>query len=358
MRPGRTPWLGGYVRAGKSGPTYVIERWLGGVHFHVSTRRRTERAALRELERFEADPHGYRPVSETDAPVRITADLVARYRKHLLEVKKDTLDWVRTVVRFLGDWAEDLAGGDLRRLKTVALRDALEERGTSRRHRIEAIKGFCRWLREDREVLAINQDPALALRVPQAEPAKQRRRRAVPLQYVELVLPHLPPETRDVLRLLTGTAWHISEVRRFAQLGEVVRPVGGDPLAVLVTPHKSGDLTRTPITTAEHLAAAERIRTRGRIPIRETLVDQMQRACDRVRQIQADAGVPEPKRMPHWRLGVMRHSVLTHAVEQGATPQEAAEFANHRSVQTTKRFYVDVAVPTVRVPVLRLVPGP
>src|SRR5262245_36309832 len=54
----RQRWLGGYVRHGKSGPVFWLERWLDGVHFHVSTRRRTERAALRELERFEKDPHG------------------------------------------------------------------------------------------------------------------------------------------------------------------------------------------------------------------------------------------------------------------------------------------------------------
>lgn len=355
MKPRRARWLGGYIRQGKSGPVYVIERWLGGVHLHLSTRRRTERAALKELERFEADPHGYQAIRSEDAPLRITAELVGRYRKYLRTTKKDTPDWVSNVVRLLAHWAEDLGAADLRRMKTVKLRDVLDERQTSRRHRIEAIKGFCRWLREDRELLAIGQDPTLALKVPQAEPAKQRRRRAVPMDYVDLVLPHLPEETRDVLRLLTGTAWHVSEVRRFAAAGELVRPVSGDPLAVLVTPHKSGDLTRTPITTPEHLAAAERIRGRGRIPIRETLVGHMREACERVRQFQADAGVPEAKRMPHWRLGVMRHSVLTHAVEQGATPQEAAEFANHRSVQTTKRFYVDVAVPTVRVPVMRLV---
>lgn len=357
MKSPRTRWLGGYIRQGKSGPVYVIERWLDGAHFHVSTRRRTERAAQRELERFEGDPHGYQAIRSEDAPLQITADLVGKYRKYLREVKKDTPEWVSNVIRLLAHWSEDLGRADLRRLKTVELRDALETRRTSRRHRIEAIKGFCRWLREDRDQLAIHQDPTLALKVPQAEPAQQRRRRAVPMAYVALVLPHLPEATRDVLRLLTGTAWHVSEVRRFAQLGEVVRPVGGDPLAVLVTPHKSGDLTRTPITTAEHLAAAERIRGRGRVPIRETLVGHMRAACDRVRQLQATAGVPEAQRMPHWRLGVMRHSVLTHAVEQGATPAEAAEFANHRSVQTTKRFYLNAAVPTVRVPVLRLVPG-
>jgi hypothetical protein len=351
----RTPWLGGYVRHGRTGPVYVLERKIGGVHFHVSTRRRTEKAALKELERFERDPHAYRALDESTAPLTITAELLARYRTYLRTEKQDSVEWTSNVIRLLARWREDLAGADLRKLKTVQLRDILDARRTSRRHRIEAIKGFCAWLRKQRELLPIGQDPTLALLVPQVEPAKHHRRRAVPLDYVALVLPHLPPETQDVLRLQTGTAWHISEVRRFAESGEIVPHAGGKPLAVLVTLHKSGDLTRTPVTTAEHLAAAQRVRARGRIPIRETLVNQMRRACDGVRAGQLAAGVPADQLMPHWRLGVARHSVLTHAVQHGATPAEAAEFAGHRSSVTTKRFYIDLAVPTVTVPVLQLV---
>jgi integrase len=349
----RKRWLGGYVHHGRGGPVFVIERWAGGARHHVSTGCRTERAALAELERFERDPSEYRANRAGGDALCITAELVAKYRAWM-RAKGDTSDWIREVTRHLAHWAEDLGGRDIRRVKAAELRDALDARRTSRRHRIEALKGFCGWLRVDRELLNVSEDPTLSLRVPPAEPAKNKRRRAVPMAYVHLVLPHLPPAAQDVLRLLSGTAWHVSEVRRFAKVGEVVRPAGGEVLAVLVTPHKSGDLTQTPITTREHLAAAERIRRFGSIPTRETLVNQMRRACDAARAAQRAAGAPEDQLMPHWRLGVMRHSVLTHAVEQGASPREAAEFAGHRSDRTTRRFYVDLAVPTVRVPVLRL----
>lgn len=350
----RVTWLGGYVRHGKKGPTYVIERWIGGEHFHVSTRCKTERAALKQLERFEANPMGYSPLGDSAVP--ITAELLDEYDRFMSERKRNTAEWTATVIRFLGAWRAEFGS---KCLKTISIqRDvnpALDRWKTSRKHRIEALKGFCSWLRMEKGLITTAEDRTLDLAVPQSAPAKHRRRRAVSAEHIIAVLPHLPDEARDVLTLLTGTAWHISEVRRFAHLGEIVRPASAKPLAVLVTPHKSGDLTRTPITTEEHLEAAERIRQRGRIPIRETLVNQMRAACDKVRAKQREVGVPDEKLMPHFRMGVMRHSALTFAVEQGASAAQASEFANHRSVVTSKKFYIDVAEPTVSVPVLRIV---
>lgn len=354
VMPNRRPWLGGYVRKGKKAETFVIDRWVKGVHFHISTRCRTERAALKQLERFEANPYGYSPLDSDELPLTITSELLEEFRVFMRQERKNTPEWTGNVIRYLTHWAEDLAGKDLRHLSVARdLEKALQTRKTSRRHRIEAIKSFCAWLRRT-ERLNIADDATINLHVPQIEPAKNKRRRAVSMADVEAVMPHLSAEVLDVLLLQSGTAWHISEVRRFAGSGEIVRPISGDPLAVLVTRHKSGDLTRTPIRAPEHLAAAERILARGRIPIPETLADAMKRACEKVRAKQAEAGVPEKNRMPHWRLGVMRHTVLSHAVEQGASPQEVSEFAGHRSVQTSRRFYIDVATPTVSVPVMRL----
>lgn len=354
MAASRRPWLGGYVRKGKKSETFVIDRWVKGVHFHVSTRCRTERAALKQLERFEANPYGYSPLDAEELPLTITSELLTEFRAFMREHKRNTPEWTSNVIRYLGHWMVDLAGKDLRRLSVARdLEKALHARGTSRRHRIEAIKFFCAWLRRT-ERLNIADDATLNLHVPQIEPAKNKRRRAVSMADVQAVMSKLSPEARDVLILQSGTAWHVSEVRRFASAGEIVRPIGRDPLAVLVTRHKSGDLTRTPINDADQLAAAERILARKRIPIAETLVTQMRKACDAVRKDQSDAGIPEKEWMPHWRLGVMRHTVLTHAVEKGASPQEVSEFAGHRSVQTSKRFYIDVATPTVSVPTMRL----
>lgn len=355
----RRPWLGGYIREGKRRPTYVIDRWVSGVHFHVSTRCSTERAALKQLERFEADPFAYSPLREEIVALTITKDLCEAYREHMLRRKRNTPEWVGNVMRFLADWAEDLEGKDLRRLSVQKdLRPAIAKRKTSERHRTEAIKAFCTWLRQERGLLTTASDATLDMPVPKSVAAKTHRRRAVPQEFVRAVLPELPAEARDVMILQVGTAWHVAEARRFAAIGEIVRPVQvpGAPLAVLVTPHKSGDLTRTPIHNREHLAAAERIRLRKRIPIKETLCLQMRAACDSVRAKQAAAGVPEEERMPHFRLGDMRHTVLTWAYEMGASAEQISQFANHRSVETTKKFYLDAAIPTVNVPVLRLLP--
>jgi hypothetical protein len=351
----RRVWLGGYVRNGKKGPTYVIERWVRGEHFHVSTRCRTERAALKQLERFEADPYGYTPLPE-DSRVVITLELCAEFRDFMVKRKRNSPEWIETVMRFLGDWEEDLGGKDLRFLNLQRdLKPPLETR-KSRKHRIEAIKSFCSWLRTEKGLLRKAEDATLDLKVPQSPPAKHKRRRAQSREHVLAILPQLPDVTRDVLTLQIGTAWHISEVRRFASGGEIVE--GTAPLlAVLVVKHKGGDLVRTPIKTPEHLEAARRLRARGAIPIKETLAQHMRDACDRIRAQQRRDGVPEEKLMPHFRLGDMRATVLTWAVEMGATPQEASEFAHHRSLNTTRRMYLDLAVPTVSVPVLRLVKG-
>jgi integrase len=339
------PWVGGYVSAGKRGPVFVIERRIAGVYFHVSTRCRTERGAMKALERFEANPEGYRPEGEPERePLLLTPELVADYRAWMLDTKHNTEAWVNDVTRYLGDWADDLGEDDIRDTSIAQLKAMLDARKTSRRHRIEAVKAFCSWLRKERGLLRHAEDPTLDLPVPPSVAERLRRRKVVEPARVLAVLPWLPDASRDVLSLLSGTGGHISEVRRFAAEGELVRPASGEPLAVLVVRHKSGELTRTPIQHREHLEAAERIRARGHIPSNWTLNEHLRRAC-------AAAGVPV------FPMGVMRHTVATLAVEQGATPAQVSEFLGHRSQATSKKFYIDVATPTVSIPVLRLVKG-
>jgi hypothetical protein len=58
----REIWPGGYVRKDKRGrPVYLIERGVHGIRYHLSTRCHTLAAAMKQLERFEADPHNYTP---------------------------------------------------------------------------------------------------------------------------------------------------------------------------------------------------------------------------------------------------------------------------------------------------------
>lgn len=343
-RPRKLRWLGGYIHVGDDDRrTYVLERWNRGNRVHVSTGCTTLAGAMAELARFEADPLRYRPGGGVVGGVMLTEALADAYAEHQ-KAQGVTAEWIGEVSRCLGDWAEAFGGKDLRGLSLHGdLLPALERWRTRRPHRIKALKGFFRFLRQTKGVVERGQDPTLDLRVPQARPEKHRRRKVVPPEDVSAVLKRLPAVSRDILHLLSATAWHVSEVRRFAAGGEIVKPLGAvEVLAVLITRHKSGDLTKTPVLYPEHLAAAERIRALERFPKRMTIARHMRRAC-------ADAGVP------WFGMGQMRHSVLTWGVaDGGASVQDAADFAHHRSQQTTRRYYLDIDIPRPAIPVYRL----
>lgn len=338
-------WSGGYVREDETGRTaYVIEKWHGGARYHLSTRCSSERAANRELERFELDPAGYRPADDDErgAVLAMTPELILEYRAHQLG-KEVTAEWSDEVARCLAQWADVLGRKDLRKLDLHRdIKPALDSWKTRRPHRIKALKGFFRWLRAEKGLMRPGNDATIDLRVPQARPEKWKRRKVVAPEDVSAVLLKLPPQTRDVLHLLTATAWHLSEVRRFAGAGEITQPLQGEGvLAILFTRHKNGELAKMAVRFPEHLEAAKRIRASKRFPTRVTIARHMKTAC-------AAAGVP------WFGMGQMRHSVLTWGVQAGATIQAASEFANHKSSTTTRRYYVDLAVPGTQVPLLRL----
>lgn len=343
----REKWPGGYVHRQADGrPLFIIEREVRGRRFHVSTRAHNLRAAMKQLERFEGDPAGYQPEGVTVDALLMTDDLIKEHRAHSIDVRNNTEAHANNVFRFLCDWQEDLRGLDLR---AVNLRDhvkpALERRRTSRPGRIIALKSFYAWLRKEKHLLTSAGDPTLDLPVPQVAPEKHRRRKAVEFERVAAVFRHLAPVYRDVLQLLAATGWHVSEVERFVRRDEsaVVKPdrevrdrLGRTVLAVLVTWHKTKKHTRTPLVEPEHVAAAERLRERRRMPrlLRATIHG----ACDA-------AGVAR------FNPGSLRHSVGTWAIELGATKEQVAEYLDHADSRTTDRFYIDVAIPTTTVPV-------
>lgn len=350
-------WLGGYVRVGKGGKrTFIIDKWIRGQHFHLSTRCNTERAALKQFERFEADPYGFSPLGEGADAVRITPELVNEFGLWMRDVKRDTREWIGDVMRFLGDWSEDLARHDIRNLNLQrAVYPALDKRKTSRRHRVESLKSFCTWLRRVKGLLNAANDTTQSLPIPKALPANQRKKKAVSEAHIRAVLPLLPEATRDVLLMQLATAFHISEVRRFAATGDLIYYRTGSLLASVTVKHKSGELVTQPIIHAEHLAAVERIKKRGGIPIPETLCNHMRHAINQLRRDEELRGVPEQDRTPHFRLGQMRHTALSFAANAGVPLEQVAAFAHHRSIATTRAFYVEMAKPGISVPVLRLV---
>lgn len=341
-------WPGGYRSLQDDRrELFVIEKTIRGQRFHVSTRCHTWTSAMKQLERFEANPADYRPEGESaeDSALVMTDTLVEEFFTWQVDVRGNTKKHAKEMAGRLADWIEDLGGRDLRKL---SLRDhikpALERRKTSRQHRIIALKSFFAWLRKERHLMRSGDDCTLDLSVPQAVPEKRKRRKVVEWERVAKAAEKLEGAYRDCLGLLLATGWHVTELQRFVRSpdSQIVRPStetlnkdGKPVLAVLVTLHKIGEQTRTPLIHAEQLATAERLRARGTIP--RYLNTAVKDACKA-------AGV-EP-----FTLGVMRHSVATWAIESGATPDQVAEFLNHRDRRTTLRFYADVAVPTVSVP--------
>jgi hypothetical protein len=364
-RPGR--WLGGYKREGRRGPTYIIERWIDGRRYHVSTKCRTERAALAQLAEFEMDPANYRPhrTPARGGPVRrlvMTAELVDEYRAWMLNRPHlpASVRHADTHERVLMEWMAFYTGRDIR---TVPLRDLIGhiERGRNRPMRVQALKSFCAWLRRVKFLMDRAEDPTVDIARPPQRATKDSKRVAIEPERILKVLPHLPSASRDVLILRLGTGWHGAEVERWAKIGELLRTPGkaitllteSGPkqvplLAVLRVPQRKANVwTNTPILHEEHLAAAERIRKRGYVPSGLTLNRHVTAACK-------EAGV---ERFLNWHL---RHSVISHAIESGVDTEQAGAFVDHLKADTTRRHYAQIAlpkkaVPVVRVPTLRLV---
>lgn len=332
-----TEWPGGYIRIGKGGrKTYMIRRQVAGVRYHVSTRCSTLRAAMKELERFEADPPGYRPGADPDGAIYLDPELAAAF---LRDHSGNSRGWRVTQRTLIAWWAEQLAGVDLRR---ATLRDhilpALEREGVgSRRHRIAVIKRLYAWLRE-RDRISLAEDPVVGkLKPPSTRVAQLERSKVISRDQYEAARAHMVGIYRDGLDVLAGTGWHLTELERFASGGRIEPYAGPDPegAGILVVLHKGGVPHRT-LVTAPVLEAAERIRARGSFSV-SGLHKAVRAAC-------AAAGVPR------FSPGQFRHTIATLATEAGYDLQ-VSRFLGHRSATTTRRHYATLATPP-RVPTL------
>lgn len=346
----RRRWLGGYVRQSKAGPVFIIERMVGGQHFHVSTRCRTERAALKELERFEAAPHAYRPGGvqrKTGAAVVLTAEMITEYFDWQVGVKKTTRDHAMDCARYLGQWSDVFGKRDLR---TISLHDdikpALDAWKTAKKTRVVALKGFTAWLRREKGVLERRDDPTLDLQVPAIRPEKLSRKKAIPFEVVQATLPLLPDDVRDLVVLLAATGLHVSEVRRFASgEGALHEPSPAQRKegvrATLSVRHKNGRLHVVALTSDEVLEAAQNIAITKKVPSHST-------QWWALREAKAE-----------WNIGSLRHSVATWLHEAGWSLEAIAEQLGHRDPRTTADFYRDMGFTARALPIphLRVVKG-
>ena len=331
-------WPGGYVRTTKAGrKSYVIRKRIGGVLYERATGASSLRAAMKQLEIFEADPASYRPGGAKEQPLHLDVQLATEYLR-ACAAKGNSDRFIRQKQTHLAWWSQKLRGVDLRR---ATLRDhilpALD--GVPQRNvRIAVIKHLYSWLRT-KDRIALAEDPCVGkLRADPPRPAQHERSKVIPREHYEAARRHMVGPYRDAVDLLAGTGWHVAEVIRFAEGGEIADYTGPDPdgAAVLTVRHKSGAMHRTVVTQAV-AEAATRLRARGRLS--EYMIHRtVRRAC-------AAAGVPP------FRAGWFRHTIATMAWEAGMADRAPA-FLGHRSSTTTRKFYATRAIPP-RVPTLR-----
>lgn len=328
-------WPGGYIRRDAKGrAVYWIRRKVAGNAYEVSTRCTTLRAAMAELERWEANPGGYSPGGVANA-IHLDVPLVERY---LATCGRNSEKYRREKQAHLAWWAGKLRRVDLRR---ATMRDHILpalDGAASRNMRIATLKHLYSWLRETDQI-ATAEDPTFGkLRADPVAPAQHTISKVISRERYESARRHMVGVYRDALDLLAGTGWHVTEAKRFAEGGEIEDYTGTDAAgaAVLTVRHKSGAPHRT-IVTAPVAEAAVRLRAVGRLS--ESMLQKATRAAC------AAAGV-EPF-APGW----FRHTIATMATEAGMAEQAPA-FLGHRSSQTTRKFYATRAVPP-RVPTLR-----
>lgn len=343
---GRERWPGGHIHRQKDGQTlFIIEREVNGRRYHVSTKAHGWKAALEQLAAFESDPVGYKPGGGRAGRLTLTDELVAEFKAW--HRAGNSAKYAKEVANRIDDWRLAFDGIDLRHVSLANDIDLHADGVGGRRARLNALKVLFSWLRLERRLITRTQDVTLDLVLPKSTPEKHRRRKVVERERVVAAAAHLAPVYRDYLQLKLATAWHDTECARFIRgPSEVVPPPRGATLrsgrpllAVLVVKHKSGGLTRTPVCDGRQLEAIKRLHARGVVPRR--LNSTLAGACE--------AANVEP-----FTFGVLRHSVLTWAVEDGAAIEAASEFAGHLDKSTTAKFYVDLAAPTTDIPTLVL----
>lgn len=338
-------WPGGRVwRSADGRETYFIRRKVNGRAYEVSTRCTNERAALKQLERFEADPEGYVPSGVKGDALTLDADLVRAFLKWSRDTKGNSLAWVATQRRYLAWWATKLGRRDLRR---ITLRDHVRpalDSAPNTKHRIETIKAFYGWLRKERHTITAAEDPTYgALSVPQGRPEQWKTPKAIPRPHHDAAWNAMTQPWRDMLTVLAGTGWHVTELERFCRAGIIAdlpssASSGHGAFRVLVCPRrKSGETQRTAVSAGVAEAAA-RLRARG--------------TFSSIRFYRAVEAACDAAKVPRFSPGRYRHTVATWAIEQGADPAAVAAFLGHKSPSTTRRFYATLAVvPKVPTPV-------
>lgn len=324
-------WAGRVWVSSTGKRTFYIRAVMNGKKYDgISTSCSTLRAALKELERFEADPEAY---GSPRLSVVLNEQLIEAYAKWCRE-HTDAQDdaWLDSKKRLLRWWAERFDGRPLTSTKLTLILSCLDGQ-TNRADRIKSLKHLYSWLRQTDRITAA-QDPTLeALPVPQSRPEQDTgASKVIPEEDYRKTLPHLSPLIADICRLCASIGCHVSEALRFMEAGKIEG-------AVLCFRHKGGHVHRVE-ASPETVAVARRLLLSGP-PTRDAVYKAVKRACLR-------AGVPQ------WSPGCFRHTFATNAIrtaaERGgpeaaaATAAAVARYLGHLSPVTTLRFYATTAV--------------
>jgi integrase len=362
-KPESKRWDGGYWHLdSRKRRVYVIHKQVNGKRYKVSTRARSEPAAVTQLRRFEADPEAYDPRGHVrpDA-ILLDVELADAFLAWSVKPKDqggrgNTPQWVHEQKLYLDWWAIKLKGVNLRRLSYEDHVAPAMESAKSKRQRGATLLALYRYLRKEKG-LSLTEDPIHGrLTFGEPEPEQLKRSKVIPTEHIDLVIEHLTSPWRDGLFVQAGTAWHVTEVERFA-LGGTIEPLPKNAqqegvAGVLVCPrHKSGDPHRTRVSAAV-IEAAKRLLAHGSFASGHkgrggTAYNRAIRAaCAAVKRPDGGIGIPV------FTAGMLRHSVATHAVNTSGSVQAVAEFLGHRTKKTTERFYSTFAsvakVPTLR----------
>lgn len=310
--------------------TYYIREVRGGKRHQFSTECSTLRAAMKEYDKFDAAPDGYTPPSQR-ARLVLDDDLVERYEAWC---KTDTAatdpEHLRSKVRYLGWWQEQLAGRTLNALRLADI--LLPLHGLpARRARIVAIKHLYTYLRRTDRIKA-GDDPTLAsLSVPPTAPQQDTSglSKVIPEADYRAVLLLLPLHIAQACRIMATTGCHLTEVIRLIKSGTV--EVGAGETDVLGFIHKGGHVHRVavPFYIGE---AARALKARGPQGLsRRAVYENVKKACEQ-------AGVPP------WTPGRFRHTVATNAIEAGVSPADMALRLGHTGAATGLKWYATTAV--------------
>lgn len=380
-------WAGGRTREKNGETVWVIDTMRRGVRYSIPLKVQAEplgtdpegtliapQAVMAELALFERDPAAYKEAHKRDVTPDVTgalkldAALITEYEQDVLHNEdpklRVQLKTCKDNVRYLRNWLRVLAGQDLRAITLPQYKAHLKKLKPKRQH-ISALRALTHWLRREGR-LSSAQDASRDLEVPQAGARREELgTAAVAMDYFEKLYAGIrsreiqkrrwgdrtdAQSVRDVLVLRALCGMHHTEVDRLARgVREIHQVTGqGEIAGVAVFLHKK-KLPHPQALNAQALAAAERLRKRGRAPTD----GQVRRVLNET----ADA-LGLPRMLPTQ----LRHCFITWSLQHGreVQPQSAGvplglvrRVVGHTSEDTT--IIYDGSVPPMIALPLKLV---